>query len=213
MRTRSVISTVVACCLFGAAFAAPAEARWSTAMYTFDEGSGCSDPVDPINVFFYGRSATWRRTSRFIRRYTDWDDGDGSDQEFKSSGRCRIQRVQRADGGNASSRFHIRLSQLAQRDRRRRRATVGDAHHEDLNVVTNCFPAGHAVDKGTARDPTPNGSGFDQGRRELVNAFRARGRRVRARNWGNTLEFEQCDGDLAGSDGLTAFTSIRKRRR
>jgi hypothetical protein len=209
MRARTVFLALCALALLGA----PAEARFRTAHYTYSTDSGCKDPIDPINAVFYGKSATWQRTSGFITKYAGWENGDGSDQNFKSGRHCRVQAIQRASGGNASSRFHIRLSQVVGRDRKHRRATVGDAHHEDLNVVTNCFPAGHAVDKGTADDPTPNGSGFDQGRAELAGAFRAKGRKVSYQNWGNTRAFEQCDGDLAGSDGLTALMTIPKPRK
>lgn len=58
------------------------------------------------------------------------------------------------------------------------------------------FPGSHAVDSNG-----PNGSGFDMGRRQLREKY---GETAHDRNqvlWGNTRNFLQCDGDLAGSNG------------
>ncbi|MEJ7569171.1 MAG: hypothetical protein WKF41_13000 [Gaiellaceae bacterium] len=70
--------------------------------------------------------------------------------------------------------------------------TIGDAHHEDL---TYC---GHAVDANGA-----NGSGFDQGRQNLRINLENGGHSWRSEFWGNTQNFQQCDGDYASSDGYT----------
>ena len=73
--------------------------------------------------------------------------------------------------------------------------TIGDAHHEDL---TYC---GHAVDANGS-----TGSGFDQGRRELRIQMENGGHGWYSEFWGNTQNFQQCDGDYASSDGYTVFS-------
>lgn len=129
---------------------------------------------------------------------------------------CRLALHQRADGGSRDDRNHVRLRQRSGRDRYGRRLTLGDAHFEN-HVGEGPFKGcglggGHAVSKGTLKEPTSQGSGFDQGRRAMRDAWLRRGRNADERFAGNTHPFKQCDGDEAASNGEVAYMAIPKRR-
>jgi hypothetical protein len=65
---------------------------------------------------------------------------------------------------------------------------------------------GHAVDANG-----PSGSGFDQGRREVrIRVGDAAGHSWYTQNWGNTNNFQQCDGDWARSDGIVTFINLHQ---
>lgn len=202
-------------CALALALVAPAQAAKSP-WYTYAKGTGCSRQVDPVNVIFFGRDATAARTDAFVGRYMGWGVTDSSTQGFVTP-RCRLARHQRADGDGNDSRNHVRLRQRDRRRGQRRRFTMGDAHHEDFTgrgPFGGCgLGGGHAVDKGSVKERTPEGSGFDQGRRLMANRWAQRGRYVKYVYKGNTRAFQQCDGDKAGSDGWVAYMSIPRRRR
>ena len=155
--------------------------------------------LDPINVVFT-TWGTWGRGESQVESHAGWSAASGSAQSFTDHGGCVPMHTQRASGHG--SRFHIRLrGQHAD-------ATLGwtaaaAAHHEDLVL----FPlaCGHAVDANG-----PAGSGFDQGRDELLTRFTNAGHSSYRVWWGNTQSFKQCDGDYAGSDGWTVFIQLHQ---
>jgi hypothetical protein len=158
-----------------------------------------SNRVDPVNVVLHGWG-TWGRSVSQVEAHAGWTTASGTMQSFSDHGGCFPQHGQRASGHG--SRFHVRLrGQHA--DPVLGWAALAGAHHEDLVVWP--VPCGHAVDaNGSA------GSGFDQGRDELLSAFAAAGHGVSLAWWGNTQSFKQCDGDWASSDGWTAFLRIHQ---
>lgn len=217
-RAPRILLALTTCALLASAVTAGAghAIEGGRVWYTYAKGTNCKKPVDPINVVFYGRDATAGRTDAFVRKYMRWGDATDSGTQGFLTPRCRLAAHQRADGATDESRYHVRLRQRARKRGERRRYTVGDAHHEDytgFGPFNGCGPfGGHAVDKGSVGEPTPNGSGFDQGRRVMAKRWRARGRSVKYRYKGNTHSFKQCDGDHAGSNGRVAYMTIPRRR-
>lgn len=186
---------VVAAVITAIAAATPsARADFQPGYYTHGSCAGTSaSRIDPIN-FVYWDWGTWDRAASQTQSHAGWTDTGGSSQYFFDHGNCYTMTTQRASGGVASSRYHIRLHPIHS-DAALGWTTIGDAHHEDL---TYC---GHAVDANGS-----NGSGFDQGRRQLRILMENRGHGWYSEFWGNTQNFQQCDGDYASSDGYTVFS-------
>jgi hypothetical protein len=174
--------------------AGAARADFRPGLYTHGSCAGtAASRIDPVNFVFWD----WGTADRAVdqtRAHAAWNDTSGSSQYFFDHGTCSAMTAQRASSGTFSSRFHIRLHPIHW-DATLRWTTIGDAHHEDL---TYC---GHAVDSNGA-----SGSGFDQGRRELRMRLESGGHGWYSEFWGNTQNFQQCDGDYAGSDGYTVFS-------
>jgi hypothetical protein len=181
-------------------FGGAAFAHFDTGLYTH---SNCpadnNDRVDPINIVFWDWGTSDRVVSQ-IQSHASWLNGSGSSQTFIDHGACFEMGAQRASSGTASTRFHVRLHPI-HLDDSLRWTTVGDAHHEDF--VWYC---GHAVDSNGS-----SGSGFDQGRRQLRILFESAGHSWSSRFWGNTQNFQQCDGDYASSDGYTVFIRLHQQ--
>jgi hypothetical protein len=154
---------------------------------------------DPVNVVFT-TWGTWGRAVSQIEAHTGWTATSGSDQAFLDHGDCLQMHAQRASGHG--SRFHVRIRGQHRDSVLGWTATVG-AHHEDFVMFPS--PCGHAVDSNG-----PGGSGFDQGRDELVRRFANAGHSSSTVWWGNTQSFKQCDGDYAASDGWTAFIELHQ---
>jgi hypothetical protein len=150
--------------------------------------------IDPVNFVFWDWG-TWDRAVNNIHAHAGWYDDGGSGQYFFDNGNCHFMTAQRASDGVSSTRFHIRLHPIYH-DASYGWTTIGDAHHEDF--VWHC---GHAVDSNG-----PEGSGFDQGRRQLRILQEWGGHGWFSEWWGNTQNFQQCDGDYASSDGYTVFS-------
>lgn len=187
IRAGSILTAVVALVLVpAAAHSFP----WFSDPYT-GSGSSCGGAVDPINLVWKGTNAWADDVARNIEVHAGWTDTSGSTQSIHvpSGGGCRSMDRQRASAGSTSTRYHIRLWRVTGTDGADK-LVIGDAHHEDF--VWYC---GHAVDSNGS-----NGSGFDQGRRRLVDAFSTH--YEEGNWWGNTRNFQQCDGDWAGSDGI-----------
>lgn len=182
--------------------------------YTYGD-SGCEHREDPINVIFYGTAATNHHVFEHTIRHTGWQEtgGDlnGGDQYIKDRHTgCARNYEQIASG--SGSRFHVRFFGNPHKDDKGRWETSADPHHEDLVAPPQCFPAGHAVDKGTKEEPTENGSGFDWGRRELdAQYYSPHHHPVYYERGKNTRSFEQCDGDEAGSNGTIAWIRVGHR--
>src|SRR6266545_7311827 len=117
--------------------------------------STSSSTTGELGVAFYDWG-TWGRAVSQIQSHAGWTDQGGSNQTFVDHGNCYDMIAQAADGGTLSTRNHIRLHPIHE-DPVYGWTTVGDAHHEDY--IWYC---GHAVDANGS-----NGSGFDQGRRNL----------------------------------------------
>jgi hypothetical protein len=165
--------------------------------------AGCpgtaSNRVDPLNVVFHGWG-TWGRAASQIEAHAEWTDESGTAQSFVDHGGCFPMHTQRASG--LGSRSHVRF-RGQHVDAALGWVAVGGVHHEDLVVWP--VPCGHAVDANGS-----GGSGFDQGRDELLRAFAVAGHAVALAWWGNTQTFKQCDGDWASSDGWTAFVRLHQ---
>lgn len=173
----------------------PADAHFQTGEYTHKD-STCAgtweNRVDPINFVFYS-NAYGGRVKNNIEYHAGWYDTSGSGQYFYSHGSCYFMKFERASGCGWCSRYHIRVKGIPDYDSYWGWTAVGDAHHED---AVYC---GHAVDKNGS-----NGSGFDQGRRQLRQRFTDYSDPHLwwdVVDWVNTHDFKQCDGDYAGSDG------------
>lgn len=155
--------------------------------------------VDPLNVLFRAWGTHARALSQ-VQAHAGWADDGGSAQSFVDHGSCAPMHGQRASAGVIWSRFHVRVRGQHE-DPALGWTATGDAHHEDL--VLTC---GHAVDSNG-----PEGSGFDQGRNELRARMASAGHAVSTGNWwGNTQNFKQCDGDLAGSNGYTTYITLHQ---
>ena len=188
---RAAMLAVVAIAAAGATIA---RADFQPGQYTHSSCAGTSaSRVDPINFVYWDWGTIGRVVSQ-TETHAGWMSSSGSGQYFFSHGDCYFMADQRASGGTLSSRFHVRYHPIHW-DASLGWTTIGDAHHEDL---TYC---GHAVDSNGDQ-----GSGFDQGRRQLRIQLENGGHGWRSEWWGNTQNFQQCDGDYAGSDGYTVFS-------
>ena len=116
------------------------------------------------------------------------------------------------------TRYHVRLWFIPASQNAEERKTVGTPHREDFiehdptGLSDHCkglfsipwgfldlAPGSHAVKKGGTK--TEEDSGFDQGRQELRLAFERSRHNVASEKWGNDELIEQCDEDMAGSNG------------
>jgi len=186
--------------LFASAQSASGIGIGESGFYSFGS-SGCpkTDHIDPVGVVFQGTHASAKISSEQVALHAGWDEQTSTSTQWlwvltgNEKYGCRETNYQPVSDGDIppSSRYHVRLWYVPQEDGTTRR-TVGTPHHEDW--VWTC--PGHAVDANGS-----NGSGFDQGRHALKNAFVDGGHSVQSEYWGNTANFKQCDGDYAGSDG------------
>lgn len=172
-----------------------------TGPYT-QSGSSCGAGIDPITMVWRGPDAYAQNVSGQVHYHTGgyWDNTSGSSQwlwvkDQNNNNSCREMNFQRASG--AYTRIHVRMwyIPLSCCDNKK---TTGDPHHEDWKI--SC---GHAVDQNGS-----NGSGFDVGRQTIRNNFASGGHYVDTEYWGNTQNFEQCDGGWAGSNGYGALISV-----
>jgi hypothetical protein len=155
--------------------------------------------TDPVNVVFHAWG-TWGRAEAQVEAHAGWSVTSGSTQSFVGHGACLAMHAQRASGH--ASRYHVRI-RGQHPDPALGWVALAAAHHEDFVLFP--IPCGHAVDANG-----PEGSGFDQGRDELLRAFAGAGHEVSLAWWGNTRSFKQCDGDWAASDGWTAFIRLHR---
>lgn len=144
------------------------------------------------------------RAESQVQTHAGWSNTSGGTQYFSDHGNCYSQHTQRASGCGACGRYHIRIRGQHE-DASLGWTATGAAHHEDWVLTCNYGAGGHAVDANG-----PNGSGFDQGRAQLSNAMSIGGHSYYYSWWGNTQNFQQCDNDYAGSDGVTSFIQLHQ---
>jgi hypothetical protein len=201
-RSRACVALLAATAAL--ALVPPVEAHFSSGQYSHRRGD-CASRVDPIGAVFYGPAPSGAPA------YTDnlagvvdhleahtgwWDPALGSGQWFATHGYCAYWDGERASGGAAATRHHIRLRRTFDWDPALGYTTVGTPHYE---IATSC---GHAVRE------TRNGiSGYDIARQRLVDTLGvAHPHRVEA--WGNTQRFVQCNGWLAQSNGNVRYFAV-----
>lgn len=203
-----IISLIGALALIFGATSARGLGIGESGFYDFSS-SGCNsnDHTDPVGVLFQGTQAYAENVANQIAYHAGWTNGSASDHWlFVHLGNnqydCRKNNYQRADHPDIppSGRYHVRLWWIPASGGSQKK-TVGTPHHEDF--VWTCVPPNHAVDANGS-----NGSGFDQGRHALKNAFISGGHGVNSEYWGNTANFKQCDGDYAGSDGWGVLITV-----
>lgn len=184
---------------------APASAHFDASdKFTHADNAGCASGShkDPINVVFY-TWGTYGRVDSQIRSHAGWVDTGAESQEFADHGYCYDMHDDLADG--EGTRNHIRF-RGQHSDTSLGWPAWGGVHHEDYVSFPQCLPnGGHAVDANG-----PNGSGYDQGRALLNQFMYDGGHSYYYAWWGNTQNFEQCDGDLAGSDGYTSYIQLHQ---
>ncbi|MEV4421852.1 hypothetical protein AB0L40_17985 [Patulibacter sp. NPDC049589] len=126
-----------------------------------------------------------------IEHAGNWKVHTGGAQDGKSHGVCGPVDAQTASGD--LTRFHVRLFANYDLDLKGRREVFATPHYEEFGTC------GHAVASNTSNI---SGSGFDQGRIQLTNLMVNDGYSIGDnQNWGNTQNFMQCNGDIAGSTG------------
>ena len=216
---RRLLSLAALLLAVGAIGPAAAAAHFNTARYTTSaDGPGrCVNQVDPINFGFYGPDATPGQVANKVANVAKWweDPDDSSSQTHWSHGSCNGLAAERATHRNLNpgnpldpfktDRYHIRLFSAG--NDAPTYYTVGDAHHDLFDpslLPQNC--GDHVANNGA------NGSGFDEARNKLRDAFKAAGYQVTTQWWGNTQTFKQCnDTDetpsdpWSGSDGYTVW--------
>ena len=198
--------------------------------YGFGSSNCEGNKSDPVGVVFRGKKAGPSNVSAYVTDEAEWHwtENDGPQgllvHQADGSYKCRA-----TDASNAqhtdrlpSSRFHVRLWYVPGSAGGGEVKTVGTPHHEDwvthdpTGLGDHCTgiisilgegPGNHAVDEGGIHQGKD--SGFDQGRHELRKAFEPH-HAVETEFWGNTAEFEQCDEDMAGSDGWGTIISVNR---
>lgn len=200
--------TVVAAAVALFVTTAPGGTHFQTYPYTLSAcPAGSSREVDPVN-FVFTQYGTGPVMDSQIGQYTNWDANGGTEQQFSSHNSCGPMYAQKAtacwDGTSFCTRNHIRVKKTYDDDATLGTTGRGDAHHEDWSSQCNYGFGGHAVDSNG-----PDGSGFDMGRRALRIDFEEDGFSWWSEFWDNKRNFEQCDGDYAGSSGYTVFVPLR----
>jgi hypothetical protein len=174
--------------------------RRHTSFYSYTD-SACKHAVDPISIVFY-RNATLSNVDQHASHHNSWTYHSGSTQYFYDH-YCGAMDNQNASGDFWQSRYHMR--EWWNWDAKSGYYTLATPHHEDM---TWC---GHAVD-GSGNEPP---GGFVRAKWEIGylwhNWNNGGGTHYfgGSQYWGNTQEFQQCDGDWASNDGWIDFVEIR----
>lgn len=183
--------------------------------YTYEDEGTCLSAKDPINLIFSGSSGFPNDVDAHALRsdHGGWTDHPGTVQYFRDHGLCQPMDNANADGGPEAGRFHMRYNQGLGFDPDWKFYTVANAHHEDYVLWSpwnfNCGPpGGHAVD-GNENEPP---GGYNKGRAEIWWNWTVLANdphvKIWQENWGNTDQFEQCDGDKAWSNGWVYWISM-----
>jgi hypothetical protein len=160
--------------------------------------------VDPVNVLWYGQSASASRVGDELNDRGGWwmdDDAplapttvDHQDAQAPSPD-CSAESDQRSSSCPVCDRDHIRLFNLAWQGEH---LVLGDAHHDRSVFFTKgCenwgLPLAHV--SSTYITPREEIAGFWPAPRHLV-------------YWGNTRRMPQCDGSAPHSDGYVLEESV-----
>jgi hypothetical protein len=196
-------------------------------------GSNCNEETpksDPVGTLFKGKWAGPTNVAEYIasENVVNWHYTENSHdnqallvREKDGSYGCHLNEFSRASATENffNSRSHIRLWFVpgsSGPNGSAERETVGTPHHEDWvwrishsGCVGATHVGNHAIDQGGVHQETE--SGFDRAREELRRGFENDGFAALTENWGNTHEFEQCDGGLAGSNGSGTIIFIERR--
>jgi hypothetical protein len=205
---------------------APAPPFGSGYSWELNDDQNCTHPVDPIGLVFFGSRAEslymlgQGESGGHIGYHTGWRAYGGEEaQGHKGPDNCTVSNPrQPAEAfGFPNSRYHIRLwggdryinDHLFP-------VMVATPHHEEWTSCGHAVNAG-AVDRG-AEWRRRSGSGFDMGRRRVMNRFASdpggsSGRHPRRYEyWGNSDSRIQCAGWPAGSNGNVGYIGIGKTR-
>lgn len=149
---------------------------------------------------WYGPGATVARSVELVEQRLGWRGESGSNQYFRSHGRCIEVSEQRNLGFR--DKHHTRFFKMPGRDRKNRLWVFGDAHRERKKFCGFSKPISDAVYKEI------NGvSGFDQGQREVYARFSEiyRGYLYVP----NRRTFKQCTDERVSWNGLTYLFYVR----
>lgn len=192
---------VIAAAVAGSTLGLPATEARAHFTQSFFSYSDCGKgPTDPLNVAFFGRRASAGHVANVAERRLDWHGESGSNQSFKTHGRCVKQSGQRNLGFR--DKHHLRFFKMRGRDRKKRQWVFSDAHRERKKFCGFKKPISDAV------YPEIDGmSGFDKGAREVLDRFRDR-RRDTLRI-PNRRTFTQCTDEKVGFNGAVYVFSIK----
>ena len=168
--------------------------------------SSCSGHKDPINVVFVENGfASW--VDNHAGHHGGWTNNSGGDQWFKAHN-CDKQDEQAASG--TLGRFHMRITNgrvgpYLDYDSTWHYWSTADAHHED-SVWCGFNPFAHAVDDNVNEPP----GGFNMGREDVWLNWSWNGPHIlwQSAYWGNTMRFNQCNGNEAWSDGYVNYIEV-----
>jgi hypothetical protein len=192
--SRTLVGAVVAAAVLGAT-SADAHAPSSVTSFYVWANSTCTSKAEPITIVFTG-FANATRAANHVQKHTVWAVTSGNTRYLKghfTNPSCRLQNWQRS-AGLAGDRWHMRgrtIHALSSTDV----TTLASAHRESIKAC------GHVVKPAAGGVP----SGFDQGREKLYEKFGGAagivGHPPASVNWGNSTNFQQCDGSYAGANG------------
>ncbi len=202
--------------------------------YDFPSEDCKGSHTDPVGALFVGKRGGVENVEWHIEKHNGWDRNVGvtNAKGEKHSLRvrnaqgeleCKVLSTANANAGSTSDRFHIRLWGIPGSEFPEK-MTVGTPHHEDF-VIFGCSPPNHAVDpNGSAgEEHGPNASGFDWARHELKYYFSHPNEKnpsadyyggnhhVENEYWGNSANFTQCTGAMAGSDGWGVVIWVNRK--
>ena len=187
--------------LLGLVAASSSSGALNIKWYSFNNGS-CATRVDPVTtIFYYNAYAPW--TNKHIPHHgvfvndVTYEGSVEPLQYFWDAGWCTpLWGAWASASAIASSRYHVRFREGHYYDATYGNFSLSTPHHE---VRYGC---GHVV------DPTVNGwSGFDEGRLKLANTM-APPHYSFYQTVGNSAQMTQCNGALAGSNGVERYIRI-----
>jgi hypothetical protein len=167
--------------------------------------SNCTGKTEPVTIVFRGY-ANAARSANHLQKHTGWASTSGNLRYIKGHDGCAPQDWQRSTG-KVTSHWHARGKTLHM-NTTTDHWTLATAHHETVKPCPGTA-TGHVV----FGDPDgAYGSGFDRGRETVYNAFGGAagipGHTGSSTYWGNSVNFTQCDGSVAGSDGTVYWINI-----
>lgn len=200
--SRRCLLVLVVAAAFGAMLVSTASADWSNVFWSWSDGApGCKPGdgkrSDPIGMVFYGMSATYGRVHDDITyhgdevRHEDWSHDDEPSPLWdtkqwvydKGTDGCLENQAANANHGaswdGVHERFHTRLWQMSNLDRKLRHETVATPHWE-IPCSGDSFEYHHGV------------VSFDKGRREFTRLVNDEFHDVSSRSYGETATVTEC---------------------